>query len=63
MSAPTDKLKGAANAAIGAAKQGFGKAAGKPLVEAEGAGQKSKGKVQESIGDAKTAIKRTIDKS
>ncbi len=63
MSATSDKIKGAANATVGAAKQGLGKAVGNPKVEAEGAAQKATGKVQGAVGNAKATLKRAIDKA
>lgn len=63
MTSTTDKLKGVTNVAIGGAKQGLGKAAGNPRVEAEGAVQKATGKVQKAVGDAKSAVKKAIDRT
>ena len=54
----TDKLKGAANDAIGIVKQGVGKAIDKPGLRAEGVAQEAKGEMQ----TAKGTVKGKIDK-
>jgi hypothetical protein len=46
MGATTDKVKGAANEAIGKAKQGAGEATGSDRLKGEGAVQEVKGKGQ-----------------
>lgn len=61
MSSTTDKIKGVANQAAGAVKQGVGKAIDNQQMEAEGMLQKGKGKAQEMEGKAKDAIKKVID--
>jgi len=63
MGSTTDKIKGAANEAAGAVKQGVGKAVGNPNLELEGAGQKLKGETQEAVGKAKDVIKKIVDKA
>jgi uncharacterized protein YjbJ (UPF0337 family) len=62
MTGMTDKIKGAANEAIGAVKQGAGKAIGSPSLEAEGAVQKLKGEAQQVVGDTKETLKKVVDK-
>ena len=62
MSSTTDKIKGMADQAAGAVKQGVGKAVGNPKLEAEGAIQKSAGKVEVGVGKAKDGVKKFIDK-
>jgi uncharacterized protein YjbJ (UPF0337 family) len=62
MGATTDKVKGTANEMAGQAKQSVGKATGNDRMQAEGAGQEVKGKVQKSVGDAKSTVKRAVDK-
>jgi uncharacterized protein YjbJ (UPF0337 family) len=62
MTGMTDKVKGAANEAIGAVKQGVGKAVGNPGLEAEGAVQKLKGEAQQTVGGAKETLAKVIDK-
>ena len=57
MSSTADKIKGAANQAAGAIKQGVGKAIDDPKLEVEGGAQKLKGKTQGALGDAKDAVK------
>jgi uncharacterized protein YjbJ (UPF0337 family) len=63
MSSTTDKIKGMANEAAGAIKQGAGKAVGNPTLEVKGALQKGKGEAQEAVGNAKDAVKKVIDKA
>jgi uncharacterized protein YjbJ (UPF0337 family) len=63
MGSTTDKIKGAANQAAGAIKQGVGEAVGNPSLEIEGAAQKLKGQAQETVGEAKDAVKKLVDKA
>jgi uncharacterized protein YjbJ (UPF0337 family) len=62
MSSTTDKIKGTANQAAGAVKQGVGKATGSEQLQAEGAAQKLKGQAQEAVGKGKDALKSAVDK-
>jgi uncharacterized protein YjbJ (UPF0337 family) len=62
MTGMTDKIKGAANEAIGAVKQNAGKVIGNPDMEAEGAVQKLKGEAQQVIGETKQTLTKAIDK-
>jgi uncharacterized protein YjbJ (UPF0337 family) len=57
MGSMTDKIKGAANEAVGKAKQGAGEAVGSDRMQGEGAAQELKGKGQKAVGDAKEAAK------
>jgi uncharacterized protein YjbJ (UPF0337 family) len=57
-----DKIKGVANEAIGAAKQGAGKVIGNPTLEAEGAVQKLKGEAQQAVGETKETLTKVINK-
>jgi uncharacterized protein YjbJ (UPF0337 family) len=59
----TAKIKGMANEAVGAIKQGARKAVGNPNLEVKGALQKGKGEAQEAVGKAKDAVKKVIDKA
>jgi uncharacterized protein YjbJ (UPF0337 family) len=61
MGATTDKIKGAANEAIGKAKQGIGEATGSERLQGEGAVQEIKGKGQKAVGDAKQATKDAVN--
>ena len=61
MSSTTDKMKGAANEAIGKAKQGVGNAVGNDKMKGEGAMQEAKGDVQQAVGKTKDAIKKAVD--
>ena len=63
MGATTDKIKGAANEAVGKAKQKIGEASGSDRMEGEGAVQEVKGKGQQTLGDAKRATKDTVNKA
>jgi uncharacterized protein YjbJ (UPF0337 family) len=62
MSSTTDKIKGAANEALGKAKQGIGDVTGSDKMKAEGAAQELKGKTQSTVGDAKDTVKSATDK-
>jgi uncharacterized protein YjbJ (UPF0337 family) len=61
MSSTTDKIKGAANEAIGKAKQGIGEAVGNDRLKGEGIVQEGKGKAQTAVGNAKEGLKKIID--
>ncbi|WP_229729404.1 CsbD family protein [Agaricicola taiwanensis] len=50
-------MKGAANDAMGNAKQGVGKAVGNDRLRAQGKAQEVKGESQKAMGRAKDAIK------
>ena len=63
MGATTDKIKGAANEAMGKAKQGVGEATGSDRLQGEGAIQEAKGKGQQALGDAKDAAKDAINRA
>ncbi|MDB5571854.1 MAG: CsbD family protein [Hyphomicrobiales bacterium] len=63
MGSTQDKMDGLGNQAIGNAKQGLGKLTGDEKLKAEGKAQELKGDVQEAIGDAKSAVKKAVDKS
>jgi uncharacterized protein YjbJ (UPF0337 family) len=63
MGSTTDKIKGAANEAIGKAKQGIGQATGSDRLEGEGVIQEAKGHGQQALGDAKEGVKDTADKA
>jgi uncharacterized protein YjbJ (UPF0337 family) len=63
MGSTTDKIKGAANEAVGKAKQNIGEATGSDRMEGEGAMQELKGKGQQALGDAKQATKDTVNRA
>ena len=63
MGSIADKIKGAANEAIGKVKRKLGRATGDEQVEGEGAMQEVKGKGQKTLGDAKEAAKDAIDRA
>jgi len=54
----SDKIKGAANEAIGSAKQGIGKIVGSDKLKVEGVAQEVLGKAQVAVGKAKETIKK-----
>ncbi len=55
-----DRIDGAANQAGGKIKEGFGKLVGDKKIEAEGAAQQVKGKVQSTVGGAKDAVREAV---
>ena len=61
MGSTTDKVKGAANEAIGKAKQKVGEAVGSDKLKVEGLVQEGEG--QQALGDAKAAAKEAVDKA
>jgi uncharacterized protein YjbJ (UPF0337 family) len=63
MGSTADKVKGAANEAIGKAKQDVGEAVGSDRLQGEGAVQEIKGKGQKAVGDAKQATKDAVNKA
>ena len=63
MGATSDKVKGAANEAIGKAKQNVGEATGSDRLQGEGAAQEVKGKGQRTLGDAKQATKDAVNRA
>lgn len=63
MSSTSDKIKGAANEAIGNVKQGIGKVTDNDRLRAEGKAQEIKGEAQQAVGKAKDAVKNIVDKA
>jgi len=57
-----DRIKGAANQAKGAVKETAGKLVGDSKLQADGAADKMKGKVQNAVGGAKDAIRDAVKK-
>ena len=53
-----DKIKGTAHEVKGAVKQTVGHALNKPELEAEGATEKTAGKVQKKVGDVEKVIEK-----
>jgi uncharacterized protein YjbJ (UPF0337 family) len=62
MGSTADKIKGAANEAMGNVKQGVGRATGSKKTEAEGVAQEVKGEAQQLKGKAKSAVKNATDR-
>jgi len=58
-----DRIEGAAKEIKGAVKQGFGKLTGDAKTEAEGAAEKTAGKVQNAVGGAKDTVRDAADKA
>ncbi len=52
-----DRIKGAADQAKGAIKQGVGKVTGDQKLQAEGAADKLAGKAESAVGGAKDAVR------
>ena len=51
-----DRVKGAANSAVGKIKESVGKQTGDSSMAAKGAAQDTKGKVQTAVGKGKAAL-------
>jgi uncharacterized protein YjbJ (UPF0337 family) len=54
-----DRIKGAAEKAKGALKEGAGKITGDAKLQAEGKADKAKGAVRNAVGGAKDAVRDT----
>jgi uncharacterized protein YjbJ (UPF0337 family) len=61
MTGTSDKIKGAANEAMGKAKQAAGSVVDDPKMRAKGAAQEVKGKAQKAVGGAKEEVKKSVD--
>jgi uncharacterized protein YjbJ (UPF0337 family) len=57
-----DRVKGAAHQAKGAIKEKIGKMTGDTKTEAEGAGEKAAGKIQNTVGRVKDAARGALNK-
>ena len=57
-----DRIEGGAKQVKGAIKETIGKVVGSPSTEAEGAAEKTEGKVQADVGKAKDAVRDTLKK-
>ena len=55
-----DRIEGVLKQGAGAVKEGFGKVTGDTKIEAEGAAEKAEGKVQNSVGGAKDAVRDAV---
>jgi uncharacterized protein YjbJ (UPF0337 family) len=55
-----DEMKGAAKDAKGAMKEGVGKATGNRRMEAEGAAERTAGKIQKGVGSLKDAARNAL---
>jgi len=63
MGSTSDKISGLANEAIGNVKQGVGKVVGSEKLQAEGKVQEIKGEGQQTMADAKDAVKNAGEKT
>jgi uncharacterized protein YjbJ (UPF0337 family) len=57
-----DTIKGAAKDVSGSIKEAVGKATGNERLEAEGAAEKTVGKIQKGVGDLKDAASNALKK-
>ncbi len=55
-----DTIKGAAKDAAGSIKEAAGKATGNTKLEAEGAAEKTAGKIQKGVGELKEAARNAL---
>lgn len=58
-----DRVKGTMHQAKGAVKEGVGKMTGDAKTQAEGAGEKAAGKVQNAAGSAKDKLREETNRS
>jgi len=58
-----DRIRGAAKQVKGSTKEAIGKITGDTKTQAEGAGEKTAGKVQSAVGGAKDAAREALKKS
>jgi uncharacterized protein YjbJ (UPF0337 family) len=58
-----EHVKGAADKASGAIKEGVGKAVGDKSLEAKGKIDKAKGEAREALGDVKDAMRKSDDRA
>jgi uncharacterized protein YjbJ (UPF0337 family) len=56
-----DRLKGVGNQIKGDVKKAAGEMTGDASLEAEGHGDKAKGKVQQKVGEAKDTVRDAVD--
>lgn len=56
-----DRIKGSAEQAGGAIKEGVGKALGDKKMETEGKADKAEGKIRNAVGGVKDAVRETVD--
>jgi uncharacterized protein YjbJ (UPF0337 family) len=57
-----DRVEGVGHQIKGAVKEGVGKVTGDHKTQAEGASEKTAGKVQNAIGGAKDTVRDALDK-
>jgi uncharacterized protein YjbJ (UPF0337 family) len=57
-----DRIKGSAQQAKGAVKQGVGKLTGDSKLQSEGAAEKLGGKIQNAVGGAKDSVRQALRK-
>jgi uncharacterized protein YjbJ (UPF0337 family) len=59
----TDRVEGIGHQVKGSIKEGVGKVTGDQKTEAEGIAEKTAGKVQNTVGGAKDAVRDALDKA
>jgi uncharacterized protein YjbJ (UPF0337 family) len=57
-----DRVEGVGHQVKGAVKEGAGKISGDAKLEAEGAAEKTAGKVQNAVGGAKDSVREALNK-
>ncbi len=57
-----DRIDGAAKEMVGGVKEGLGKLTGDAKLEADGKTEKAEGKIQNTIGGVKDAVREAADK-
>ncbi|WP_181708091.1 CsbD family protein [Chthonobacter rhizosphaerae] len=62
MGSTGDKMKGMAEEAKGNIKQGIAEVTGDPNLHAEGVQDERRGEARQTVGKAKDAVKRTVDR-
>lgn len=57
-----DRIEGAAKVAVGKTKEVAGKVVGDAKLQADGAAEKTEGRVQNAVGGAKDAVRDAVKK-
>jgi uncharacterized protein YjbJ (UPF0337 family) len=58
----SDRIEGVGKQVVGSVKEAFGKVTGDTKTQAEGAAEKTEGKVQNAVGGAKDTVRDAADK-
>jgi uncharacterized protein YjbJ (UPF0337 family) len=59
----TDRAEGIGHQIKGSVKEGVGKVTGDSKTQAEGAAEKTAGKIQNAVGGAKDSVRDALDKT